>query len=147
MANNRRRLVGRVTSNKMDKTVVVTLDLRKKHPIYGKVVTSTKKLMAHDESNSIPMGAIVRVVESKPLSKRKRWVVEEVITAKGIEVIGVLPDEIAVLSSSEAEVMAIDAAANEAVADTASTADANTPDSDTSAASTDDAAQENEVQS
>lgn len=79
MPNQRRRLVGRVVSDKMEKTVTVALERRKMHPIYKKVVTSTKKVKAHDESNSIPVGAIVRIVESAPLSKTKRWVVEEVL--------------------------------------------------------------------
>ncbi len=79
MANNRRRLVGRVVSDKMQKTVVVLLERRKMHPIYKKVVISTKKIMAHDESDQIPVGAVVRVVESRPMSKNKRWVVEEVL--------------------------------------------------------------------
>lgn len=79
MANNRRRLVGRVVSDKMQKTVVVLLESRKMHPIYKKVVVSTKKIMAHDESDQIPVGAVVRVVESRPLSKNKRWAVEEVL--------------------------------------------------------------------
>jgi small subunit ribosomal protein S17 len=79
MANNRRRLVGRVVSDKMQKTVVVVLERRKMHPIYKKVVVSTKKIMAHDESDQIPVGAVVRVVESRPISKNKRWVVEEVL--------------------------------------------------------------------
>lgn len=79
MANNRRRLVGRVVSNKMDKTVSVAIERRQMHRVYKKVVLSTKKILAHDESNEIPLGALVRVVESKPLSKRKCWVVEEVL--------------------------------------------------------------------
>lgn len=79
MANNRRRLVGRVVSNKMDKTVAVEIERRKMHRVYKKVVATTRKVMAHDESNSIPMGAMVRIVESKPLSKTKRWVVEAVV--------------------------------------------------------------------
>jgi small subunit ribosomal protein S17 len=79
MANNRRRLVGRVVSDKMQKTVVVVLERRKMHPIYKKVVVSTKKIMAHDETDKIPVGAVVRVVESRPISKNKRWVVEEVL--------------------------------------------------------------------
>lgn len=84
MANNRRRLQGRVVSNKMDKTVVVAVERRKMHRLYKKVVISTKKLMAHDESNAIPMGAVVRVVESQPLSKNKRWVVEQVLETPDI---------------------------------------------------------------
>ncbi len=79
MANNRRRLVGRVISNKMTKTVVVAIERRKLHRVYKKVVKFTKKVMAHDESNSIPEGAIVRLVESRPLSRHKRWVVEAVL--------------------------------------------------------------------
>jgi small subunit ribosomal protein S17 len=79
MPNNRRRLTGRVVSDKMQKTVVVAIERRKMHRVYKKVVTTTKKLLAHDESDQIPVGAMVRVVESKPLSRRKRWVVEEVL--------------------------------------------------------------------
>jgi small subunit ribosomal protein S17 len=79
MANNRRRLIGRVVSDKMDKTVVVEIERRKTHPVYKKVVRSTQRLMAHDESNAIKVGAVVRIVESKPLSRHKRWVVEHVM--------------------------------------------------------------------
>ncbi len=79
MPNNRRRLVGRVISNKMQKTVVVAIERRKLHPVYKKVVGSTKKVMAHDESDAIMIGALVRIVESRPLSKNKRWAVEQVI--------------------------------------------------------------------
>lgn len=78
MTNNRKRLVGTVVSDKMEKTVVVMLENRKMHPIYKKVVSSTKKVMAHDEKGA-PVGALVRIVESRPLSKRKRWVVEEIL--------------------------------------------------------------------
>lgn len=79
MPNNRRRLIGRVISDKMQKTVVVQIERRKMHPLYKKVVVSTKKIMAHDESDQIPVGALVRVVESRPLSRHKRWVVETVL--------------------------------------------------------------------
>jgi small subunit ribosomal protein S17 len=79
MPNNRRRLVGRVVSNKMEKTVVVAIERRKLHPVYKKVVGSTKKVMAHDETNEVKIGALVRIVESQPLSKNKRWAVEQVI--------------------------------------------------------------------
>jgi small subunit ribosomal protein S17 len=80
MTNNRRRLVGRVVSDKMDKTVVVEIERRKMHRVYKKIVITTKRVMAHDESNAIPVGAMVRIVESRPLSKNKRWAVENVIT-------------------------------------------------------------------
>ena len=79
MPNNRRRLIGRVISNKMQKTVVVAIERRKLHPVYKKVIGSTKKVMAHDESDEIKIGALVRIVESRPLSKNKRWAVEQVI--------------------------------------------------------------------
>lgn len=79
MANNRRRLIGKVVSDKMQKTVVVEIERRKLHPVYKKVVRFTKRVMAHDETDQIPVGAIVRIVESKPLSRHKRWAVEEVL--------------------------------------------------------------------
>jgi small subunit ribosomal protein S17 len=87
MPNKRKRLVGRVVSDKMDKTVVVAIDISKPHPIYKKVVRATKKIYAHDESNAIPVGSVVRVVESKPISKLKRWVVEAVVQDVGNRVV------------------------------------------------------------
>ena len=78
MPNNRRRMVGTVVSDKMQKTVVVAIERRKTHPIYRKVVTSTRKVMAHDETGA-GIGAVVRIVQSRPISKRKRWVVEAVL--------------------------------------------------------------------
>jgi small subunit ribosomal protein S17 len=79
MPNNRKRLIGRVVSDKMDKTVTVAIERRTLHPLYKKVVISTKKVKAHDENNEVPLGAMVQIVESKPLSKTKRWVVEKVL--------------------------------------------------------------------
>jgi small subunit ribosomal protein S17 len=79
MTNTRRRLIGRVVSDKMDKTVVVMLERRKLHPKYQKVITIRKKVMAHDESNSVKVGSVVQIVESRPLSRHKRWVVEQVL--------------------------------------------------------------------
>ncbi|MCY4073122.1 MAG: 30S ribosomal protein S17 [Chloroflexi bacterium] len=78
MPNRRKRMVGTVVSDKMQKTVVVAIENRKMHPIYRKVVTSTKKVMAHDETG-VGIGAVVRIVQSRPISKRKRWVVESVL--------------------------------------------------------------------
>lgn len=98
MPNKRRRLVGRVISDKMQKTVVVAIERRKLHPIYKKVVKLTKKVMAHDESDLIKTGALVRIVESRPLSKNKRWVVEAVLAEMGATTIGVLADEVIVSS-------------------------------------------------
>ena len=80
MPNNRKRMVGTVVSDKMEKTVVVAIENRKMHPVYHKVVSSTKKVMAHDETGA-GIGATVRIVQSRPISKRKRWVVEEVLEA------------------------------------------------------------------
>lgn len=79
MTNNRRRLIGRVIRNSMDKTVVVEVENTKRHPLYKKVIRTSKKHKAHDESNSIPVGALVQIVESRPISKTKRWAVEEVL--------------------------------------------------------------------
>jgi len=86
-----------VVSDKMEKTVVVSIERRRLHPLYKKVVKSTKKVMAHDETNAVPVGALVRIVESRPLSKHKRWVVEEVITETSVATVGALADEAAVI--------------------------------------------------
>jgi len=83
MPNDRKRLIGRVVSDKMDKTVVVAIDRRKTHRVYKKVISFTKKVMAHDESNTVELGSLVQVVESKPISKNKRWVVEKVLETSG----------------------------------------------------------------
>ncbi len=79
MKERRRKLVGVVVSDKMDKTVVVRVDRRYRHPLYKKVVRSSKKYMAHDENNECRIGDVVRIEESRPLSRRKRWVVEEIL--------------------------------------------------------------------
>ncbi len=76
--NNRRRIVGKVTSNKMTKTVVVEITRHYRHPLYKKVVYSTKRVKAHDEMGC-QVGDEVQIVESRPLSRDKRWVVENVI--------------------------------------------------------------------
>lgn len=94
MTNNRRRLIGRVVSDKMDKTVTVAIERRAAHPLYQKVVKTTKKVKAHDETNSVPLGAMVRIVESRPLSKTKRWVVEEVLESTTEAEQAVLQEEI-----------------------------------------------------
>jgi len=87
MANKRKRLIGRVISDKMQKTVTVAIERRTMHPVYKKVVKSTKKVLAHDESDAIPVGAIVQIVESRPLSARKRWVVEKVLSGAALEAV------------------------------------------------------------
>ncbi|MBQ8765911.1 MAG: 30S ribosomal protein S17 [Clostridia bacterium] len=77
--NLRKTLVGIVTSDKMDKTVVVSIKDRVKHPLYGKIVNKTVKLKAHDENNECGIGDRVLVMETRPLSKDKRWRVAEII--------------------------------------------------------------------
>ena len=79
MKGQRKRLTGRVTSNKMDKTVVVKVERLKRHRLYGKVLKRTKKYMAHDEKNACRIGDLVRIIESRPASRRKHWVVEEIM--------------------------------------------------------------------
>jgi small subunit ribosomal protein S17 len=76
--NTRRRLTGFVASDKMQKTVIVQVDRTYRHPLYKKVVHSHKRLMAHDELGC-KVGDFVRIVESRPISRHKRWVVEEIL--------------------------------------------------------------------
>ncbi len=77
--NLRKVMVGTVTSNKMDKTVVVSVATNVKHPKYGKIVKRTYKLKAHDEENACQIGDKVKVMETRPLSKDKRWRVVEIM--------------------------------------------------------------------
>lgn len=79
MPNNRRRLTGSVVSNKMDKTAVVQVEHTFRHPLYGKVIRTNKRYMVHDETNECQIGDEVVIVESKPISKNKRWVVQEIL--------------------------------------------------------------------
>ena len=75
----RKTRVGRVVSNKMNKTVIVAVERRVAHPLYGKQVTRTKKYYAHDEQNAAREGDTVRITETRPLSKMKRWRVVEIL--------------------------------------------------------------------
>jgi small subunit ribosomal protein S17 len=77
--NIRKERIGVVVSNKMDKSIVVAIKRKVKHPIYGKFVNKTKKLMAHDEENACNVGDKVRISESRPLSKNKIWRLVEII--------------------------------------------------------------------
>ena len=76
--------VGKVTSAKMQKTIVVEVRRRVAHPIYKRIVTKRSKFMAHDEHGKAKEGDMVRIVEARPLSKRKRWVLKEVVRAAAI---------------------------------------------------------------
>lgn len=78
--NLRKTRTGRVVSNKMDKTVVVAVEDHVKHPLYKKIVNRTYKLKAHDENNEYMIGDVVKVMETRPLSKDKRWRVVELIS-------------------------------------------------------------------
>lgn len=71
--------IGRVVSDKMDKTVVVAVDYLKPHPLYRKIIRKTNKFHAHDEENTCKMGDLVRIEESRPLSRSKRWRVVEIM--------------------------------------------------------------------
>ncbi len=77
--NLRKTRVGKVVSNKMDKTVVVAIEDNVKHPLYNKIIKNTVKLKAHDEKNECSVGDRVLVMETKPLSKDKRWRLVEII--------------------------------------------------------------------
>ena len=79
MRERRRTLVGVVTSDKMDKTVVVAVERRYRHPLYEKVMLENKKYMAHNENNDCHMGDRVRIIECRPYSRRKRWAVQEIL--------------------------------------------------------------------
>lgn len=79
-ARNLRKIrVGVVTSNKMDKTITVAVERKVKHPIYGKFVKKTTRFHAHDEKNECSIGDLVRIMETRPLSKTKRWRLVEVV--------------------------------------------------------------------
>lgn len=86
-------LIGTVSSNKPDKTIVVTVQTAKTHAMYKKQYTVSTKFMAHDERNEAEVGDVVAIVESKPLSARKRFVLDRIIKKPAIREMAVLPDE------------------------------------------------------
>jgi len=77
--NLRKERIGVVVSTKMDKSIIIAVKRKVKHPIYGKFINRTKKLMAHDEANSCNIGDTVRISETRPLSKNKTWRLIEII--------------------------------------------------------------------
>ena len=89
-APRRNEKVGQVVSTKMQKTIVVEIEMRKAHPKYKRVLKSNKKFYAHDEQNSARVGDMVRIRETRPLSKLKRWSLEEIIRRSSLSA---LPDE------------------------------------------------------
>ena len=92
MEEKRKTMIGRVINNRMDKTVVVSVNTLKRFPKYRKTITWATKYKAHDEKNECRIGDRVRIVETRPLSRHKHWRVAEIIT-KG-EVAEILPQEI-----------------------------------------------------
>ena len=92
MEKTRKTRLGRVLSSKMDETVVVMVETRRPHPRYKKVVTHRAKFKAHDGGNTCGVGDLVRIVESRPLSKEKRWRVAEIVTKA--EIVEIKPEEI-----------------------------------------------------
>ncbi|SHK81228.1 30S ribosomal protein S17 [Alicyclobacillus tolerans] len=77
--NERKVRVGKVVSDKMDKTIVVAVEENIKHRLYGKTIKRTKKFKAHDENNEAKIGDVVRIMETRPLSKEKRWRLVEIV--------------------------------------------------------------------
>jgi small subunit ribosomal protein S17 len=75
----RKERTGIVTSTKMDKSIVVSVERREKHPMYGKFIKKTKRFMAHDEKNECGVGDTVKIMETKPMSKLKRWRLVEIV--------------------------------------------------------------------
>jgi len=106
MRGRRKRLVGRVVSDKMDKTVVVRVERLTRHPLYRKVIRKTKKFKAHDPDNRCRVGDVVRIVEWRPISKEKRWLVEEILERAEAEVeappIEEIPESVGVESDDSA---------------------------------------------
>lgn len=76
---HRKTRTGKVVSDKMDKTIVVAIRQRVKHPMYGKILNSTKRIKAHDENNECRIGDVVKLMETRPLSKDKHWRLVEII--------------------------------------------------------------------
>ena len=84
MEKNRKTRLGRVVSNKMDKTAVVVVETWRSHPRYRRVIRQASKFKAHDEENACRIGDLVRIVETRPLSKEKRWRVAEIVSKKEV---------------------------------------------------------------
>ncbi len=83
----KRILIGTVTSDKTDKTVTVKVERKVKHPLYGKIIRRSKKYHAHDETNEYAIGDVVRIEETKPISKTKTWTVKDRVTAGGTQAV------------------------------------------------------------
>lgn len=95
--NRRNEKVGLVVSTKMQKTIVVEIEMRKAHPKYKRVMKSNKKFYAHDEQNSARVGDVVRIREARPLSKLKRWSLEEIVRRSSLAQLADIPATVAEL--------------------------------------------------
>lgn len=89
MEKKEKSLVGHVISDKMDKTVGVAVELHRPHPLYKKIIRRRIKLVAHDENNTCQRGDLIKIVETRPLSKTKRWRVVEILSADKSKVVSV----------------------------------------------------------
>src|ERR1700761_5895468 len=94
-ASHRNEKVGVVVSTKMQKTIVVEIEMRKAHPKYKRVMKSNKKFYAHDEQNSARIGDVVRIRETRPLSKLKRWQLEEIVRRSSLAQLPDVKDDVA----------------------------------------------------
>ncbi len=83
----KRILIGTVTSDKTDKTVTVLVERKVKHPLYGKIIRRSKKYHAHDEANEYALGDVVRIEETRPISKTKTWAVKDRVVAGGVQAV------------------------------------------------------------
>jgi len=84
MEKKRKIRTGKVVSNKMDKTVVVAVETLRRHPLYKKTIKNTARFKVHDENNACKIGDVVKIIETRPLSKEKHWRVAEIITSKEV---------------------------------------------------------------
>jgi small subunit ribosomal protein S17 len=98
--SRRNEKVGIVVSTKMQKTIVVEIEMRKAHPKYKRVMKSNKKFYAHDEQNSARLGDVVRIREARPLSKLKRWSLEEIVRRSSLSALADVKDPIAAIAPS-----------------------------------------------
>ena len=134
MASEEKLQTGRVVGNKMDKTVVVRIDRHKRHRLYGKTMSVTRRYKAHDEKNECNLGDIVKIAETRPLSREKRWRVVEIVV-KG-DVAEVAPRDIGarIIEETLAEAKAAEAARAAEMAAAAPAAEAHAPAADEAAA-------------
>ena len=112
MQKNRKKRVGRVISNKMNQTAIVVVETRRPHRLYKRIVKQISKFMAHDEKNECQIGDTVQIMEHRPISKEKRWIVTEIISRKevvevletDIEISKAKPEQVEVKAKAEIEV-------------------------------------------